>query len=393
MEKQNLTDFIGQLLSIFTDPETSCRTLTPEDTEAMALLVRQFGEQSILSLIKNNTPQSAAIVTFLGKLYELLKGTNVRLQRAFEAVLEVFIPNFQLPRDWPLAKRRRAENRVSHSVRVHASTPDLVLPEQLAALVGHCEKLILDTEVESLLRTILNECTTGDLDPSVYEVFLLPFLASMLSTFPKRHIDLNTSRYQNFFQAVCIAYAKRYVGLKALRPTTWTRARKGCPLSGSKCYDCAALDRFLTDPKEVVVYFATQLQRRRHIEDQLKDQRKKGFLKVATKMTDTSKPVMQTWGTTSEYMLVITKTEEEWKQDLLEWKGRRATAKQNIEAIGSIKDLQPLLSNEKVLVAELKGLGLFEAPPKSGQPGSKSLTVGDKRPRGNEVFSRIHGLD
>ena len=65
-----------------------------------------------------------------------------------------------VPRERPLSKRRRTENRGSYDMRAHASMPELVLPQELAALIGQCEDLSFDSEVQSLMRTILKECAT-----------------------------------------------------------------------------------------------------------------------------------------------------------------------------------------------------------------------------------------
>ncbi|CAF9916072.1 hypothetical protein IMSHALPRED_002962 [Imshaugia aleurites] len=130
-------------------------------------------------------------------------------------------------------------------------------------------------------------------------------------------------------------------------------------------------------------------ERRRHVEDQIKDQVRKRFLNAVIGPTDHSKPIARTGGNVSEFTLEITKTEAEWQQDLSRWRIRHAEAKRNIEAIGSMEDLQKLLLDENGIVTELKSFGLFEAL----QPVSKPLATGKKRPRENEGFSKIHGLD
>lgn len=361
----------------------------------MSMLVCRFGEQSVLPLLKVNLSQSGLIVAFLGELYRTLKSQPKELQSAFRTVLQIFIPSFQIPQHLPLSKRRRTKNQISGVVRSSAFLPDLFTAEELATLIGHCEKLRLDTEIESLLRTIRIRCTAGNIDMSVYESFLMPLLTYLLPIFPHRHIQLNTNRYQKLYQTTCIDYTQQYVGREPTRPPSWTRAPKGCHLSfpSVTCGDCTMLDKFLIHPEENVIRFATESKRRRHIEDQLKDQREKRLLKVVTTMTDRSKPLVTNRGTISEYMLVITKTEEEWRQDLSRWKVRRAEAKRNISVIGSDEVLRMLLSDENGLVTELQDLGLFEPSQTVTQPASKPLTVGNKRPRTSEGFSKIHLLD
>lgn len=111
----------------------------------------------------------------------------MKLQESFRAVLEIFIPKLQLPQDQPLSKRICTKYRVSDDACGQVFSSDQVPAEELAALVGHCEKLRLDTEAESLLNTIQKECTTRSIDSCDYESSLLPMLTSMLSTLPKRH--------------------------------------------------------------------------------------------------------------------------------------------------------------------------------------------------------------
>ena len=142
-------------------------------------------------------------------------------------------------------------------------------------------------------------------------------LTSMLAALPKRKVDWNIGRYRKLYQTVCVAYIHCHLGLVPARPPKWSRRPRGCHLSaGTNCDDCAVLDRFLLDPEHTVIRFAMDSQRRRHIEDQLKDQPEKLFLQLKITMTDPSKPIVKTRGNLSQYMLVITKTDEEWQQDL-----------------------------------------------------------------------------
>ena len=180
--------------------------------------------------------------------------------------------------------------------------------------------------------------------------------------------------------------------MEPIRPADWTRKPKGCHLS-DESHDCAILDKFLVDPKENVIRFATDLERRRHIETQIRDQLDKHILIAVTKMTDLSKPIAKTRGTNSQYMLEISKIEEEWRQELSSWRIRHGAAKRNIEAIGSMEDLRMLLSDGNGLVAELEHFGLLETFQKSKEPVSEPLVTRNKRPRANEGFSKIHLLD
>lgn len=355
----------------------------------MTMLLRRFGEQSILPLLKVNLSRSGLIVAFLGELYRTIISQPKELQSAFRTVLEIFIPSFRIPQHGPLSKRRRTNNQISSDVRSSAFLPDVITAEELATLIGHCEMLRLDTEIESLLKTIRIKCTTGNFDMSVYESFLVPILTYLLPIFAHRHIQLNTARYRKLYQTICVVYTQQYVGPEPTRPANWTRAPRGCHLSPPNvaCDYCAVLDKFLANPEQTVIRFATEWQRRRHIEDQLKDQFEKHFLRAVTTMTDPSKPIVRTRCTLSEYMLVITKTEEEWRQDLSRWKVRRAAAKRNIEAIGKIEVLQSLLSDENGLVTELQELGLFEPSQATAEPALKPLAVGIKSPRTSEWLS------
>ena len=386
--KQNVKDFVRRMLSIFTDPEASCCVLTRNDIEAMTVLVHLFGAWYIMSFLKANLSQSGLVVAFLDKLYETIRSQPmesqiVRQTKAFRSVLAIFIPSFQLPQD---QKRRRTTNQISDKIRGPAFLPDKVTPQELASLIDHCEKLRLNDE---LLVAIRNECAKENIDTSVYESFLLPMLTSLLSNFPRRHIQIDTERYQKLYQTVCVAYTRRFVGLEPTRPTNWTRGPIGCHLSDLESHDRAVLNRFLANPRKNVVRFAMDLERRRHVEDQIKYQVRKRFLDGATRATDQSKPIARTRGNVSEFTLEITKTEAEWQQDLSCWRIRHAEAKRNIEAIGNLEDLQNLLSDENGIVTELKSFGLFEAL----QSVSKPLATGKKRSRENEGFSKIHGLD
>lgn len=194
--KQKLQDFIDQMLSIFTNPEASTHVLERDDTEVMVMLVRRFGEQSIISLIKGNLSQSRLVVAFLDKLYETLKSQSRELQRllqrVFRIVLKIFIPSLQITYDQPLSKRRRIHSQVSKEVHGPMQLPNPVKAEELAALIGHCEKLILITEVESLLKITREKCETGEIDTSVYESFLIPML-----TAPTVHVPTSTHRSEH----------------------------------------------------------------------------------------------------------------------------------------------------------------------------------------------------
>lgn len=378
------------MLSALIDPATSCHTLERNDIDVMAKLARRYGEQSIIPLLKANNHQSGLIIAFLKSLYNDLKSqpkesrSLLRTQSAFRTVLGIFIPAFQPTEDRPVSKRRRTDDQSFDEVSGPEFLPDKVNAEELAALIGHCENLTLKPEVESLLRTIRKECTTGNVRTSVYESFLLPMLTTLLSTLPHQIVNRNTARHTKLYQTVCVTYVQRYVGLEAPPPATWSRSPKGCRLSGSQCVDCASLDRFLVHPMEIVMSITTNFQRRTHVEKQLQDQRKKRFLKIDIKMTDPSM---------SQFMLVITKTDEEWRQDLAQWKARRAAAMQRIEAIGNNEVLSMLLSDGNGLVPELRDLGLFEASQKSAEAVSKPLASGNKRRRESEMINKIHLLD
>ena len=286
--KQKVKDFIDRMLSIFTNPEASCHILKRNDTEAMTVLVRRFGEQSIMPTLKASLSQSGVAVAFLAKFYTEFKSqpreqqSKRQIRSVFQNVLAIFTPSFQFPdmrsqraddesvnahqfAERNTSKRRRTNNRVSDNIYEPGFLPDSVKPEKLADLIGQCKTLGLINEVETLLRAIRNKCATENVDQSVYELFLMPMLTSLLLKLPHQHIHDNTKRYQKLYQTVCVAYTQRRVGMKPIRPANWTRKPKGCHLS-DECHECAILDKFLVNPKENVIRFATDLERRRHIE-------------------------------------------------------------------------------------------------------------------------------
>lgn len=365
----------------------------------MTVLVRRFGEQSVVPSLRANLSQSGLVIAFLAKFYRSLKyqprePQSVRqVKSVFRSVLAIFIPSFQFPQDRAISKSRRTKNQISDNIYEPAFLPDLVMPEELADLIGHCEMLSLNTEVGTPLRAIRIKCATGNVDKPVYESFLVPMLTSLLLDLSRRNIQIDTERYQGLYQTVCVTYIQRHVGLEPMRPINWTREPGGCHLSDFESHDCAILDKFLANPKENVIRSARDSERRHHIEAQIKDQLNKRILKAVTKLTDQSKPIAKTRGTISRYTLEITKTEGEWRQELSSWEIRHAAAKRNIEATGSIEELQMLLSDENGLVTGLEGFGLFEVFQKSVEPVSEPLAAGNKRPRANDGFSKIHLLD
>ena len=101
--KQKVKDFIGRMLSIFTDPEASCHILKRNDTEAMTAPVRRFGEQSIIPILKASVSQSGVVVAFLAKLYTDFKSqpreqqSKREIRSVFRNVLAIFIPSFKFP--------------------------------------------------------------------------------------------------------------------------------------------------------------------------------------------------------------------------------------------------------------------------------------------------------
>ena len=263
------------------------------------------------------------------------------------------------------------------------------MPEELADLIGHCEMLRLNTVVGTPLRAIRSKCVTGNIDKPVYESFLVPMLTSLILDLSRRHIQIDTERYQGLYHTVCVTYTQRHIGLEPMRPINWTREPGGCHFCDFESHDCATLDKFLANPKETIIQFATDSERRHHIEAQIEDQLDKRILKIVTKLTDQSKPIAKARDTISGDTLEITKTEEEWRQELSIWKIRHAAAERNIEAIGSIEDLQMLLSDENGLVIGLEGFGPFKAFQKSVQPVSEPSAAGNMRAHRPRVSARF----
>ena len=70
------------------------------------------------------------------------------------------------------------------------------MPEKPASLLGRCEMLRLDSEVEHLFRAMQNDCVAGNNEKLVYEPFPLPILTSLPSTLPRRYVQIDTGRDQ-----------------------------------------------------------------------------------------------------------------------------------------------------------------------------------------------------
>ena len=143
------------------------------DTELMAVLVRRFGQQSVVTFLRANLSQSGLVVAFLAKLYRSLKyqpreRQSVRQTKSvFRSVLAIFIPSLQFPQDRAISKSRRTKNQISDKIYEPAFLLSLVMPEELVDLFGHCEMLRPNTEVVTFLIAIRNKCATGKVDKAV----------------------------------------------------------------------------------------------------------------------------------------------------------------------------------------------------------------------------------
>ena len=308
-------------------------------------LMRTF--LSILPLVKQHLSTDTSIsVAFLESLFDAGDEGKVRkevVSNVFRDILCNVIPYLKIEFNDTLSKRMRPMNGIRSIYEPQLKSDDsssstFVAGNDVAMLVGCCTALHLDEEVDQILARVRGEAAA--VGTSAFQVFLLPFLKSLVDVMQRHKIPYTQSRYQVCFQRLLELYVQRYIGAEPPAPQEWAKPRRGCG-----CTDCQELDRFLVDPNRTVGRFSVAEKRRRHIVSQIGN----------TCENETERKGLP-------YTLVVTKNEHTWKEALKAWQQRCDEAARNIQDIG-LPALKDLLADRYTELTEFTAMRLGAPPP------------------------------
>ena len=218
----------------------------------------------------------------------------------------------------------------------------------LSALLCLCEKLELYGPVPKLLKPIISIARSAG--PGDHTDFLIPLLQSLSQDLAVSQHSLKD--YQRLFQEALLSLIKEYVGFKPTPSKDWTRAKANDRCSGDLTYrtfdrrlnrgnkeicdDCSELNDFLVAPDRSEWRFKAVGDRRKHIETISYGRDFK------TSVDKSEKP----------FTLIVTKTDESYRNDLKAWEGRCRSLISTFDVIGQEK-LKMMLAEKYQTIMEL----------------------------------------
>ena len=182
--------------------------------------------------------------------------------------------------------------------------------EDIASLINHCRAMSLTEEEGSIMGKLYVAARTVDV--SGFETFFIPLLRVLIERLRNDSFEFTGTAYQTFIQNIIVTYIRRFICQEPARSSNWSQARQGCG-----CMDCRNLDEFLFHSTQKVGTFPLAQKRRAHIHRQL----------------DGTGCTHETEHCGSPHTLVVTKTENGWRQSRNEWKQRLNTASQKLQEL------------------------------------------------------------
>lgn len=173
---------------------------------------------------------------------------------------------------------------------------------------------------------------------------------------------------------------KQFVAKEPQAPQTWAQPIRGC---GSRyCADCTSVNEFLADPRQQIGRFPVAKMRRLHLHQNFTDKMDKSY-KVAT-LRGFNPNVWE-----------ITKNNDGYKQEHLQWKGRLDSATEYMDILGRSGRLKLFLEDAFDAMTSLrveKVISFQERAPMAHTVESRKRPLEDDASVGNRekrVFSKV----
>ncbi|KAL9578792.1 MAG: hypothetical protein Q9212_005497, partial [Teloschistes hypoglaucus] len=296
-------------------------SVVKQDAQTLADLASKYGEaflcNSIIPFVKKQVSNSTFAICFLTWIYNIWKfrhdGTiqmqwiQATYKQLLKDVTVAFTLEFHKPTSpapsWSYYSRRS-------SPTPEPPKADLMTGAELSDFMSTVLQLELYDDFSKLVQTITTACK--NIDMAAFDILIWPFLKALrdLCKRPDRVPNHHADSYGPLFQGILASYITHFVRREPARPSDFKRPRKGC--SKPSCNDCKILDRFLTHPSQQTERFKTNQDRRKHISGQI------GYNEPGlSKNTDKSN---------SPHTLVVTKTDQRWRDEHGQWEFRCTTA-------------------------------------------------------------------
>ncbi|KAI4204825.1 MAG: hypothetical protein LQ350_000891 [Teloschistes chrysophthalmus] len=347
-------------------------SVVKQDAQTLADLASKYGEaflcNSIIPFVKKQVSNSTFAICFLTRIYNTSKfGTDGTIQKesvqaTYKQLLKDVTVSFTFEFHEPPCRYTSWSYYSRSSPTPEPPKADLMTGAELSEFMSTVLQLELHDDFSKLVQTITT--ASKNIDMAACDILIWPFLKALrdlckrTDSVSNNHMDM----YGLLFQGILAAYITRFVRQEPARPTDWKFPRKGC--SKPSCTDCQTLDRFLTHPSQQTERFKTNQDRRKHISNQISSYSEPGL----SKSTDKSN---------SPHTLVVTKTDQKWRDEHGQWEFRCTEAGNKMRALEP--ELRGLLGGR---YEEIKGLGGVKLPEKGG--GQKGM-----RDKGREPLASV----
>ena len=216
-----------------------------------------------------------------------------------------------------LAERKHKSSPLGHFMGIVSAAPEPVVDQEssrnIAAFLFACQELELNAELDQIVKKLLTELKTAQLE--LFHGVYIPLLKLLVMRFTEK-ATINSSPFQPLFRQILCHFILRYVQPEPTPPKDWKQATVSC-----NCVDCQSLNRFLASPTEKVGRFSVAQKRRQHLHFVL-DKAKSGC-------TD------ETERRGSPQTLVVTKTRAIYQATHKAWAARCGVAKKHLEELGA----------------------------------------------------------
>jgi hypothetical protein len=241
--------------------------------------------------------------------------------------------------------------------------------KELADFVDHCLEQGFMAETLDLLQKFGVEVDTFDARDFVPMV--IPFLCSLTSVLSKHGISPDEDLFHGLYQKCLDLFLRTYVKKAPLGPENWERPRIECLLRQQKhypaqhnCMDCQILEEFLRDPETRVFNWLVSKGKHLHLT--------KAVTQATSDVSCRSVQSQEGW------RLVVVKTNNNFEEELAEWRTRKDVAARWIAAFDT-ENLKKLLGDQFQNIVEMKNVEPAR-PPGPIHPG-RTITDVTPRPR------------
>jgi hypothetical protein len=198
-------------------------------------------------------------------------------------------------------------------VAVPAPAIDERNSRNIEALLYACQELDLVAELDQIVKKLVAETKTAELD--LFHGVYLPLLKLLAKRLSEK-TPAKGSPFQTLFRQILCQYILRYVQPEPTPPKDWKQSTVSCG-----CQDCQSLNRFLASPTEKVGRFAVAKKRREHLHSVL-DSARSGCKHETDRRG-------------SPQTLVVTKTRAQYQAVRKAWVLRCDTAKKHLAELGA----------------------------------------------------------